>query len=215
MICKESFLITTNRQESVTGSVITNLQTYSSSTVDHLELFRLLSRKYNTIDSTILIEVFEKENDDYELSRNIVNCFNPYNTNINCYKLSTFPFNFEELSKQNERKITFNEYFDNFIKRIKILERQNIDLAVDFIFEELNSKLKQGMFELCKKILLRINLKELSEDSLLSFLTITFSASPILKDSRKSYFYKVKEEFKQRKIKNHEKILYGLQYDNF
>lgn len=94
----------------------------------------------------------------------------------------------------------------------KFLDNENnIDIKLNRIFDEIDLYINYEEWDIIKDILDNINLIKYDEYILVAFLTITFSSSEKLGISRKNFYNKVKEEFKNRKIKDYKKALEGLE----
>ncbi len=115
----------------------------------------------------------------------------------------------------NENINFLNHEFRELINNAVNLEKKDVDVAIDFIFETVNLLLKENKFDICKKLLDFIQVKTLSVDILLSFLTITLPASSILNQSRINFYNKVKNELKSREIEDYEGMLIGLGNEAF
>lgn len=96
------------------------------------------------------------------------------------------------------------------LQKAQVLEKTNVNLSIDLIYKVMNSLLKDNNITLCEKILENISVKHLSVDIMLSFLTITLTASNKLRSYRKKLYSNIRNELLNRSM-DVDDILYGLE----
>lgn len=115
-------------------------------------------------------------------------------------------------TKTPPQKIQYKAFIDDLLRYKKGGSELRIEDGIDLVFTCVDALLRSGRFTECDKLLRMLNfhIKTLDSNILLSFLTITLTASSKLRH-RVRYFKTVKNEFIRRDIKQLESVLRGLE----
>lgn len=110
--------------------------------------------------------------------------------------------------------MNFKENLTNYLKNnlFDYLDSNvSIDNKLDRIFYKFDLLITYEQWDIIKDIIDNVEITKYNEYILIAFLTTTLSCSEKLGISRKNFYNKIEEEFKNRNIKDYKKLLEGLE----